>query len=296
MAVYQGESVGGREDHEARDGTGASVAAADLRTAAERRRWTLHGLNNGAIFRATRRGVGTLPVSVSYAIGHAGTWLAWRLMPATRAAVAGNLRALFPDASQQALERKALQTLRSYARDVIDFIRALDASDAQVRDLFEYRTTDVDRMRDLLDLGRGVIMVTGHYGNWELGSVAMRRLFRLPLTIVAMAEDDEEVNRIRREIRDALAVDTIEVRKSLDTALQIRRRLSDNQTVATGGRESCTGGYVNQEAVHPAYRLCSDACPGSGYTTFPQGHQVGGRSINTIAVTYRCDAITLGGQ
>ena len=41
-----------------------------------------------------------------------------------------------------------------------------------------------------------------------------------------------DVNRLRREIRDRLGVDTIEVRKSLDTALQIRRRLADNRIVA----------------------------------------------------------------
>ena len=35
------------------------------------RRWTLHGLNNGAIFSATYRGVGALPPPLSYAIGHA---------------------------------------------------------------------------------------------------------------------------------------------------------------------------------------------------------------------------------
>jgi lauroyl/myristoyl acyltransferase len=47
-----------------------------------------------------------------------------------------------------------------------------------------------------------------------------------------MPEEDEEVNRIRREIREALATETIEVRKALDTALQIRKRLAENQIVA----------------------------------------------------------------
>ena len=83
----------------------------------------------------------------------------------------------------------------------------------------------------LLAEGRGIILVSGHYGNWEIGSVLMRVL-NLPLTIVAMAEANPEVNRRRREMRDRLGADTIEVRKSLDTALQIRRRLGDNRIVA----------------------------------------------------------------
>jgi lauroyl/myristoyl acyltransferase len=196
------------------------------------RRWTLHGLNNGVIFNATCRGVAVLPRSVSYAIGHAGTWLAWRLMARTREAVADNLRALFPDETERRLQRRALATLRSYAQDVIDFICALEASNDEARDLFTTREEDVQLIRGLLGRNRGIILVTGHYGNWEIGAVFMRRVYDLPLTIVAMAEASEEVNRIRREIRDSLGTDTIEVRKSMDTALQIRRRLADNRIVA----------------------------------------------------------------
>jgi KDO2-lipid IV(A) lauroyltransferase len=57
-------------------------------------------------------------------------------------------------------------------------------------------------------------------------------VFNLPLTIVAMAEASDEVNQFRRDIRDRLGADTVEVRKSLDTALQIRKRLAENKIVA----------------------------------------------------------------
>ena len=196
------------------------------------RRWTLHGLNNGTIFGATRRGVAVLPRVVSYAIGDAGTWLAWRLMRETRGAIADNLRAIFPEESERALERRARETLGAYARDVIDFIRALGAAPAERQALFDYRPEDAQLFHDLLAPGRGVILVSGHYGNWEVGGVFLRRIVNLPLTIMARTEPNPEVNRLRREIRDLLGVDTIEVRKSLDTALQIRRRLAENHVVA----------------------------------------------------------------
>src|SRR5258705_2523130 len=104
----------------------APEATADRRDAMPRR-WTLHGLNNGAIFGATYRGVGVLPRSISYAIGRAGSWLAWRVHRRTREAIADNLRAMFPDEPQAALERRARVTLRAYTEDVIDFLRALGA-------------------------------------------------------------------------------------------------------------------------------------------------------------------------
>ena len=218
------------------------------------RRWTLHGLNNGAVFSATHRGVLFLPRQVSYAIGHVGTWLAWQLMNDTRAALADNLRPLFPGDSQAQLERRALTTLRSYADDVIDFLRALRATPDEAEQLFEVTQADMDLFRQLLSRQRGIILVTGHYGNWEIGSVFMRRVLDIPLAVVAMAEASEQVNRIRLEIRESLGTDTIEVRKSLDTALQIRRRLAENGVVAMLmdrhlGRDRVQVNFLGREAA-----------------------------------------------
>jgi KDO2-lipid IV(A) lauroyltransferase len=184
------------------------------------------------IFGATCRGVGFLPRAVSYAIGRAGTWLAWRLMRETRSAIADNLRAIFPDESARALERRGRDTLGAYACDVIDFLRAVGAPAAERHAMFDYRPEDAQLFHDLLAKGRGIILVTGHYGNWEVGGVFLRGIVNLPLTILARTEANEAVNRRRREIRDRLGVESIEVRQSLDTALQIRRRLADNQVVA----------------------------------------------------------------
>jgi len=102
------------------------------------RRWTLHGLNNGLIFSAMYHLVRWLPRAVSYAIGTIVTWLAWTLMRDCRAAVADNLRALFPDETERQLQRRALATFRAYAFDSIDFLRAIEASDEEASALFEH--------------------------------------------------------------------------------------------------------------------------------------------------------------
>jgi lauroyl/myristoyl acyltransferase len=195
------------------------------------RRWTLHGLNNGAIFSATCTGVGFLPRSVSYAIGHVATWIAWRTMATSRAAIADNLSAVFPSESRPELERRALATFRSYARDVVDFLRALSASDSEANSLFHIADPYTALFEGLRAERKGIILVSGHFGNWEVGGVLFRML-RLPLSVVAMTEADPKVNELRREIRDRLGARTIETRQSLDTALQIRRQLAENSVVA----------------------------------------------------------------
>ena len=98
--------------------------------------------------------------------------------------------------------------------------------------MFEIEPERVAALQALHAAGRGIILVTGHYGNWEAGAVLMTRFLRLPLTVVAMREANPEVNRIRQRIRDLIGVETLEVRQSLDTPLQIRRALSQNRFVA----------------------------------------------------------------
>jgi KDO2-lipid IV(A) lauroyltransferase len=194
------------------------------------RRWTLHGLNTGGVFSVTYHGVRMLPRPVSYLIGHAGASLVARFAPRATAALADNLRALFPDESEAQLRARALETYRSYTRDTIDFLRALD--DPRIDEAFEFSEDTRRHAMELYGGGRGAILVTGHYGNWEAGGLLMARVLKLPLTVVAMREADATVNRIRNEIRERMGIETVEVRQSLDTPLKIRAALARNRFVA----------------------------------------------------------------
>jgi lauroyl/myristoyl acyltransferase len=84
----------------------------------------------------------------------------------------------------------------------------------------------------LLGDRRGVIVIGGHFGNWELGGVALRLLRGYPLTVVGRPEASPMVGAIRRRMRDSLGIETIEIGQMLDTALRIRRALSANGLVA----------------------------------------------------------------
>ena len=73
------------------------------------------------------------------------------------------------------------------------FLRSLRACRQPRREaLFDYRPEHAQLFVICWRRGRGIILVSGHYGNWELGGVVMRRVFKLPLTIVAMAEASDD--------------------------------------------------------------------------------------------------------
>jgi lauroyl/myristoyl acyltransferase len=180
-------------------------------------RWHAGSLNNGLIFAATYHGVTRLPRTCSYGIGHVGTWLAYRLMREGTQALVENLRVVRPDAKEEELRRLALLTYRTYAMDTIDFIRSLVMSPTQLAAcMAEHRS---DQLDSLLAHGRGVIIAGGHFGNWELGGVGKE-------------EASPVVGEFRRRMRDSLGIETIEIGRMLETALQIRRTLAANGVVA----------------------------------------------------------------
>jgi len=193
-------------------------------------RWHAGALNNGLIFGATYYGCTWLPRACSYALGYTGTWIAYRFMRQGTRALVENLRVVRPEASEKELQRLALLTYRSYGRDTIDFIRSLGMRRAQLEPMVS--GVDTRRLDNLLADKRGVILVGGHFGNWELGGVALRLLHGYPLTVVGKSEASPIVGRFRRHMRDSLGIETLEIGQMLETALQLRRLLADNRIVA----------------------------------------------------------------
>jgi lauroyl/myristoyl acyltransferase len=192
-------------------------------------RWHAGVLNNGVIFGATCRGVARLPRAWSYGIGYVGTWLAYHLMRNGTRALIENLRVIRPDATEKELHSLALLTYRTYARDTIDFIRAV-MSGAEFADAIAHDTRD--RLDAALIQRRGVIIVGGHFGNWEVGGIAVRRLTDRPVTVIAKPEASPAVGEFRRRMRDSFGIETLEIGHTLETALRIRGLLAANGIVA----------------------------------------------------------------
>ena len=193
-------------------------------------RWHAGAFNNGLIFGLTYYGCTHLPRVCSYALGDVGTWIAYHTTSKGPDAVIANLRVVRPEAAERELRTLALLTYRSYARDTVDFIRSIEMTASELAPMIT--RYDDSPLTELLRRGKGVIIVGGHFGNWELGGVALRLLNGHPLAVVGKAEASAAVGAIRRRMREALGIETLEIGHMLETALQIRRHLAANGLVA----------------------------------------------------------------
>jgi KDO2-lipid IV(A) lauroyltransferase len=80
--------------------------------------------------------------------------------------------------------------------------------------------------------GRGIIVVTGHLGHWELGGLMLAKL-GLPLTVVTLEEPSSELSRWREACRQQLGIKTITVGPGHPFAfVEMMQTLRRNELVA----------------------------------------------------------------
>jgi KDO2-lipid IV(A) lauroyltransferase len=112
---------------------------------------------------------------------------------------------------------------RSYevaARTFVDLLRADRLSDAELWRLV--RREEIERLRAVLGEGRGAVLVSGHFGNWELAVLALRRL---GIPVGAMAADlaNPWVDARVKEVRRRAGVTPISARHGLREAVRCLR-------------------------------------------------------------------------
>lgn len=85
-------------------------------------------------------------------------------------------------------------------------------------------------IKEAIVSGRGVIVATGHIGNWELMGAAAGRL-GIPMNVIARKLNDDRLNQLIVDFRKKSGINTI-LREAPDSARQILKSLRSGQMLA----------------------------------------------------------------
>jgi len=191
-----------------------------------------------ASFRLARRVGGILPESVALAAGLAlgravGSGLRFR-----RSDVDRHLRWAFPDASDRWQRRVARASYAHFGREAAVMLRA----DTWPRDLVleRTRTEGFEAFRAAADEGRGVVLLTGHLGNWEMGGAAIAAR-GVPLDVVGKGMTNRLFQEELFATRARLGMRVIEMGEASREAL---RSLGAGRVVALLGDQQAHRGGV----------------------------------------------------
>lgn len=189
------------------------------------------------LIRGMEGAVRLLPETWVVALGGALGGVAGSVFRLRRGVVEANLTRAFPDRNPAWIRKVAAASYRHLGKEAVALLRMGALGPRQVEE-----RTEVDglhHLREPLARGQGVVLLTGHLGNWEVGgaSLAVREI---PLDVVARRQNNPLFNARLNRTREALGMRVVDRSGSTKALLRALRSgrvvaLVADQNVITGG-------------------------------------------------------------
>ncbi|MFA5093179.1 MAG: lysophospholipid acyltransferase family protein [Candidatus Omnitrophota bacterium] len=176
----------------------------------------------------------TLPIKAVYAFAVFLADLHYYVAFRDRRFVRSNLKTIFPEKSILELRRISKQVFRNFAKYLVDFFRfeKLDLN-------YINKNVKLENMHyfdQALATGKGVVVLTAHLGNWELGGVVIA-LLGYPFWAVALPHKNKKVNDFFDAQRNSKGVKVIAMGKAVRSCIA---EIKKNHMVALVGDRDFT--------------------------------------------------------
>jgi lauroyl/myristoyl acyltransferase len=190
-----------------------------------------------------------VPLKLAYGIAVLCSDIHYVFADKDRFEVNANLKTIFPGKSKKELFDIRLQIFRNFAKYLVDFFRFEELD----REYIDRKVTieNIHYIDEALKKGKGVVLLSAHIGNWELGGVVMA-LLGYPLWAVALPHKTKEVNDFFNSQRGKKGLKVIMFGKAARTCLNF---LKENKIIALVGDKDYTkdAGIVAEFFGKPTY-------------------------------------------
>jgi KDO2-lipid IV(A) lauroyltransferase len=122
-----------------------------------------------------------------------------------------NLRAVFPEKSDAERRRILDDCWRHFGRQTLEGIRMQHLTDEEIAERCPLVGTEL--LDEALARGRGVLLLSGHYGGWEVGWLALMSRIR-NVRAVARPLDNEYLERDLARIRARTGAEVVDRRRA----------------------------------------------------------------------------------
>jgi Kdo2-lipid IVA lauroyltransferase/acyltransferase len=190
----------------------------------KKRKWK--NLSEFALLRVLAGGARALPRRQALAVGAQLGRMANLLLPARSRLAKENMRLAFPDWSAAQIDRQVAELFRHLGISGMEMLRLDLMTDIELERLFQVH--GLEHLRQAYDMERGVILLSGHIGFWEVGSFFFPRL-GFPANYVAKRMKNPFVDEYFTKMREACGASGIDKKNG---ARKILRALLDKRAVA----------------------------------------------------------------
>lgn len=184
---------------------------------------------NYTLYRISQFVALSLPLRIAYKLAVFISDLHYIFADIDRRAVRENLKAIFPEKSDWQIRKIRLWMFRNFAKYLVDFFRSSKLDIDYIKR--KVKIENIHYIDEALSMKKGVIVLTAHIGNWELGGIAMA-LLGYPFWIVALPHKHKKVDNFFNSQRESKGVKVIPLGRAVRTCLSI---LKENKVLALAG-------------------------------------------------------------
>ncbi len=191
-----------------------------------------------------------LPIRLSYWIADGIAEIYSLFHPTSRRIIFENLSTVLKGKPERDIRSFVRATFRNFAKYLIDFLRA---SRMDRRFIERYvKVENREHLDNALKDSRGVIALSAHFGNWELGGI-VTSLLDYPINIIALSHKNVWVNDLFVRQRLMKGVKVIPLEEAYQTGISI---LSRKEVLALLGDRSFSGAgikttFFGEEIIFP---------------------------------------------
>jgi KDO2-lipid IV(A) lauroyltransferase len=137
-----------------------------------------------------------------------------------------NLRATFPERPQRELRRILNDCWRHFGREALQYVQMQNLTPEEIAE--RCPLVNAHHLEDAIARGNGTLLISGHWGGWEIGALAVMSSIRNFRT-VARPLDNELLERELQRLREKTGAEVVDRRRA---ARFLLRSLSENAVIA----------------------------------------------------------------
>lgn len=185
------------------------------------------------LFSLLEKLIPLFPLKFIQSIARIKGGLFYYILPIRKKTAIDNLKLAFPDKSDDEIKKIVKGCYINVMTVIAEFFYMRRLSAEKISRLMKISNPEL--INDSLKGDKGLILISAHYGNWELGAVGVSVMCGLPLNVVVKEQANKRVDKDINRIRTTLGNRMIKMRNSLR---EILTTLRSNGIVAMLGDQS----------------------------------------------------------
>lgn len=181
----------------------------------------------------------SLPLKLAYFIATLASDIHYIFADKDRKCVTENLKAIFPEKPDREIRGIRIRMFRNFAKYLADFFRFQQIDGEYIQK--NVRVVNIKNFNAAMEKNKGVVVLTAHLGNWELGGVVIS-LSGYPFWVVALPHKDKRVNKFFNDQRESKGIKVMSLGSAARGCLRV---LKENELVGlVGDRDFTEKGIV----------------------------------------------------